>query len=103
MITSRTGTGYRILGGIPWFATLFGRDSIITARSMLCFHPGLAAGVLRTLAALQGTDCNDRRDEQPGKIVHEVRYGEMARTGEVPFSRYYGSIDSTPLFLCLLG
>jgi glycogen debranching enzyme len=58
---------------------------------------------LRLLASLQGSELNDARDEQPGKIVHEIRHGEMARTGEVPFGRYYGSVDSTPLFLWLLG
>jgi glycogen debranching enzyme len=103
MISSRTERGHFILGGIPWFATLFGRDSIITALSMLPFNPSLARGTLRMLASLQGSEVNDARDEQPGKIVHEIRDGEMAHTGEVPFGRYYGSVDSTPLFLWLLG
>src|SRR5207249_2440109 len=83
--------------GIPWFATVFGRDALITARQMLLFAPGLARGVLRVLAALQGTTVNPERDEEPGKIIHEARYGEMAATGEVPFGRYYGSVDATPL------
>ena len=91
------------MAGIPWFATLFGRDSIITALSVLPFFPELAAGVLRTLASLQGTESNEARDEQPGKIIHEMRAGEMANTGEIPFGRYYGSVDSTPLFLWLIG
>jgi len=103
MISSRTERGYFTLGGIPWFATLFGRDSIITALSMLPFNPSLARGTLRMLASLQGSEVSEARDEQPGKIVHEIRDGEMARTGEVPFARYYGSVDSTPLFLWLLG
>jgi len=95
--------GTFIMAGIPWFATLFGRDSILTAFFALPFNPALAVGTLKTLAALQGSAVNQRRDEQPGKIVHEIRGGELASTGEVPFGRYYGSVDSTPLFLWLLG
>ena len=91
------------MAGIPWFATLFGRDSIITALSVLPFFPELAAGFSRTLASLQGTESNEARDEQPGKIIHEMRACEMANTGEIPFGRYYGSVDSTPLFLWLIG
>src|SRR5262249_25510359 len=74
-----------IYAGIPWYATIFGRDGLITARQLLAFAPGLARSVLRVLAALQGKEENVARDEQPGKIVHEARYGEMAATGEVPF------------------
>ena len=92
-----------VYAGIPWFATVFGRDGLITARQLLSFAPGLARSVLRVLAALQGTVEDDERDEQPGKIIHEARYGEMAATGEVPFGRYYGSVDATPLFCMLLG
>jgi glycogen debranching enzyme len=103
MLTSHTPAGLRIMAGIPWFAALFGRDSLITALSMYVFNPRLAAGTLRTLAALQGQRIQETRDEEPGKIVHEVRMGEMARLGEVPFGRYYGSVDGTPLFLLLLG
>jgi glycogen debranching enzyme len=103
MISNRTERGHSILAGIPWFATLFGRDSIITALSLLAFNPSLARGTLRILGSLQGSELNDARDEQPGKIVHEIRHGEMASTGEVPFGRYYESVDSTPLFLWLLG
>ncbi|HJU28305.1 MAG TPA: glycogen debranching N-terminal domain-containing protein, partial [Candidatus Binataceae bacterium] len=102
-IVSKRPEGLYMMAGIPWFATLFGRDSIITAMSTLPFCPELAGGTLRTLAALQGSEVNERRDEQPGKIIHEVRSGEMATTGEVPFGHYYGSIDSTPLFLWLYG
>jgi glycogen debranching enzyme len=102
-LTTVTERGNSIMAGIPWFATLFGRDSIITALSVLPFFPELAAGVLRTLAALQGTENNEARDEQPGKIIHEMRASEMANTGEIPFGRYYGSVDSTPLFLWLIG
>ena len=95
--------GSFMMAGIPWFATLFGRDSIITALSVLAFNPDIAGQTLRALAAMQGTEIDDSRDESPGKIVHEVRAGEMAATGEVPFGRYYGSVDSTPLFLWLMG
>jgi glycogen debranching enzyme len=102
-LTTAKERGDTIMAGIPWFATLFGRDSIITALSVLPFFPELAAGVLRTLGSLQGTESNEARDEEPGKIVHEMRACEMANTGEIPFGRYYGSIDSTPLFLWLIG
>jgi glycogen debranching enzyme len=95
--------GTFLMAGIPWFATLFGRDSILTALFALPFNPALAVGTLKTLAALQGSELNRERDEQPGKIVHEIRGGELAALGEVPFGRYYGSVDSTPLFLWLLG
>jgi glycogen debranching enzyme len=95
--------GTFIMAGIPWFATLFGRDSLITAFFALPFNPAIAVGTLKTLAALQGTEVDPDREEQPGKIVHEIRFGEMAASGEIPFGRYYGSVDSTPLFLWLLG
>jgi glycogen debranching enzyme len=96
-------TGSYLYAGIPWFATVFGRDGLITALETLAFAPELAAGTLRTLAALQGRRDDPARDEQPGKILHELRHGEMAATGEVPFGRYYGSIDATPLFIMLLA
>jgi glycogen debranching enzyme len=92
-----------MMAGIPWFATLFGRDSLITALCLLPFNPQIAARTLIMLAACQGKRVDETRDEEPGKIVHETRFGEMAVTGEVPFGRYYGSVDSTPLFLWLLG
>lgn len=95
--------GTFLMAGIPWFATLFGRDSILTALFALPFNPALAVGTLKSLASLQGSQVNQRRDEQPGKIVHEIRAGELAAIGEVPFGRYYGSVDATPLFLWLLG
>src|SRR5260370_4277105 len=103
MSSGRTERVHFSCAGIPWFVTLSGRDSIIPALSLLPFNPSLARGTLRILASLQGSEINDARDEQPGKIVHEIRHGEMAGTGEVPFGRYYGSVDSTPLFLWLLG
>src|SRR6202158_5414753 len=102
-LISQTGDTAFTMAGIPWFATLFGRDSIITALSILPFHPKLAIRTLKTLASVQGTKVDEARDEQPGKIVHEIRAGEMAATGEIPFGRYYGSVDSTPLFLWLYG
>lgn len=89
--------------GIPWFNTIFGRDGIITAMLMLWMDASVAGGVLRTLAATQATTCDPRSDAQPGKILHELRHGEMANLHEVPFRRYYGSIDATPLFLMLAG
>ena len=102
-LISQTGDTAFIMAGIPWFATLFGRDSIITALSILPFQPELAIRTLKTLASVQGTKVDEARDEQPGKIVHEIRAGEMAATGEIPFGRYYGSVDATPLFLWLYG
>jgi glycogen debranching enzyme len=92
--------GY-LVAGSPWFDTLFGRDSIITSLEMLAFRPALAKSTLMALAELQGKVVDDWRDEQPGKILHETRAGEMARTGEVAFSRYYGSVDATALFMLL--
>jgi glycogen debranching enzyme len=89
--------------GVPWFATLFGRDSLITAFETLSFVPGVAADTLRLLAGRLGREYDDERDEEPGKVLHELRVGEPATLGETPFARYYGSVDATPLFLCLLG
>ncbi|HET8667469.1 MAG TPA: amylo-alpha-1,6-glucosidase, partial [Terriglobales bacterium] len=97
------GKEHIIAAGIPWFATIFGRDSIIAAYQSLCLNPQLAVDTLRVLSRYQGKEVNDWRDEQPGKIVHENRDGEMTRNGEMPFGPYYGSIDATPLFLILLG
>jgi glycogen debranching enzyme len=95
--------GPYIYAGIPWFATIFGRDGLITALETVAFTPTLAADVLHTLAALQGRETNALRDEDPGKIPHELRHGEMANLGEIPFQRYYGSVDATPLFIMLLS
>jgi len=88
--------------GLPWFLTLFGRDSLITSFQALPFAPRLAATTLRVLAQLQGTKVDDFRDEEPGKIPHELRFGELTVFEERPHSPYYGSADATPLFLVLL-
>jgi len=103
LLCAERPTGQYPYAGIPWFATVFGRDGIITALETLAFAPFMAAGVLRTLASLQGRVSDDGRDEAPGKILHELRLGEMAALGEIPFGRYYGSVDATPLFLVLLA
>jgi glycogen debranching enzyme len=97
------GKEHIIAAGIPWFATIFGRDSIIAAYQSLLLDPQLAIDTLRVLARHQGQETNDWLDEQPGKILHEYREGEMTRCGEMPFGPYYGSVDSTPLFLILLS
>jgi glycogen debranching enzyme len=92
-----------IAAGVPWFVTLFGRDSLITSLQCLPFLPRLALETLEILARRQATTEDPWRDAEPGKILHELRTGEMSRTGELPFSPYYGSVDSTPLWLILLG
>ncbi|OKJ68700.1 amylo-alpha-1,6-glucosidase [Streptomyces sp. CB02460] len=97
--------GERVLvpaAGIPWFLTLFGRDSLFTSLLALPYRPELAEGTLRALAATQGTAYDADRGEQPGRIVHEIRHGELAHFRQVPYGRYYGSVDATPLFPVLL-
>ena len=103
MLTTVTDFGLFPYAGIPWFSTPFGRDAMITAIEMLWMDPAVAKGVLRFLAAYQATDFQPDAEAEPGKILHEMRGGEMARLGEVPFARYYGSVDSTPLFVLLAG
>ena len=89
--------------GLPWFLTLFGRDSLLTSLLAGAERPGMLGDVLRALAATQGAVENPGRVEQPGKIVHEVRISELAQLGAVPYGRYYGTVDATPLFLMALG
>ncbi|MBP0494716.1 amylo-alpha-1,6-glucosidase [Pararoseomonas indoligenes] len=101
MLTTETEAGPFPYAGIPWFSCPFGRDSLITAIQCLWADPELARGVLRYHAKLQATELDPARDAEPGKILHESRSGEMAALREVPFGRYYGSVDSTPLFVVL--
>ncbi len=89
--------------GVPWYVTLFGRDSLIAALQGLAYQPDIAADTLRLLAKYQGTKVDHWRDEEPGKIMHELRVGELAHDNDIPQTPYYGSIDATPLFLILLG
>jgi glycogen debranching enzyme len=103
LLTTSLTTGPYPYAGIPWFATQFGRDAIITALQTLWINPDLAAGVLSFLASTQAHEESTFRDSQPGKIMHETRRGEMAVLGEVPFGCYYGGVDTTPLFVMLAG
>jgi glycogen debranching enzyme len=96
-------TGPYPYAGIPWFSTAFGRDAIITAWQVLWVNAALARGVLAFLASTQAHEVDRFRDAQPGKIMHETRRGEMTRLGELPFGRYYGGVDTTPLFVALAG
>jgi len=103
LLTTRLDTGPYPYAGIPWFSTAFGRDAIITSWQVLWFEPSLAKGVLTYLAENQATEVSAFRDSAPGKILHETRKGEMPALGEVPFGRYYGGVDTTPLFVALAG
>ncbi|NLU71586.1 aminotransferase [Streptomyces sp. HNM0575] len=105
-VSARGPDGEELLipgAGVPWFLTLFGRDSLLTSLFALPYRPQLAEPTLLALAATQAREEEPERLAQPGKIVHEVRHGELAHFGQVPYGRYYGSVDATPLFLLLLA
>ena len=101
MLTIEEKQGAFVAAGTPWFSALFGRDSLIVSLQTLAFRPQLARDSLRLLASRQGKRVDEWRDEEPGKILHEVRTGEMANLNEIPMTPYYGSVDATPLFLML--
>ena len=103
MLMTETPQGLYPYAGTPWYSTTFGRDGILTAIQMLWFDPSVAKGVLHRLAAFQAERSDDASDAEPGKIVHEMRGGEMAALREVPFGLYYGTVDATPLFVVLAG
>ena len=103
MLRSRLRRESYFAAGIPWYATVFGRDTLITSMQMLAYDQRIAEQTLRLLAHNIGETVDAVRDEEPGKVIHEIRVGELANLGMLPFARYYGTVDATPLFLCLLA
>jgi glycogen debranching enzyme len=103
VLRAHLGEDAYFAAGVPWFVTLFGRDSLITALQMLAYHPRIAEHTLRLLARYQGTRQDETRDEEPGKILHELRVGELANLKVIPQTPFYGTVDATPLFLILVA
>ena len=103
LLTEHTPDGSVLAAGIPWFSCIFGRDSLITSLQILMLNPEFAKSTLRFLARHQGSEVDPWREEEPGKIVHEIRKGELANLEQIPHRAYYGSIDATPLFLLLFA
>ncbi|MDQ6899698.1 MAG: amylo-alpha-1,6-glucosidase [Candidatus Dormibacteraeota bacterium] len=102
LVTRQQGERF-FAAGVPWYVALFGRDSLVAAIQTLAYDPSIAAHTLQLLAKYQADQHDDYRDEQPGKILHELRVGEVAHLGEVPQTPYYGSVDATPLFVILMA
>src|SRR5262249_33240804 len=103
VLRTELGADTYFAAGVPWFVTLFGRDSLVTASQMMAYHPGIAEQTLRLLAQYQGSREDDERDEEPGKILHELRVGELAKLKLIPQTPFYGTVDATPLFLMLVA